>query len=91
MKLSKSSIVLLVIQLALVSSIAAKYFYQRAACPSGLDAGGGIRSEPDNARPLFEPAANCRRLPEYAALRAARHFSAQRRRHDEADRLHRQR
>ena len=33
MKLAKSSIVLLVIQLALVSSIAAKYFYQRSTCP----------------------------------------------------------
>ncbi|MGA3010839.1 MAG: hypothetical protein ABSD72_11325 [Terracidiphilus sp.] len=33
MKISKSSIVLLVIQLALVSSIAAKYFYQRSTCP----------------------------------------------------------
>jgi uncharacterized membrane-anchored protein len=32
MKLSKTSIVLLVIQLALVSSIAAKYLYQRAHC-----------------------------------------------------------
>jgi uncharacterized membrane-anchored protein len=33
MKLSKTSIVLLLIQLALVSSIAAKYLYQRAHCP----------------------------------------------------------
>jgi len=33
MKLAKTSIVLLVIQLALVSSIAAKYLYQRATCP----------------------------------------------------------
>jgi uncharacterized membrane-anchored protein len=33
MKLSKTSIVLLVIQLALVSSIAAKYLYQRSKCP----------------------------------------------------------
>jgi hypothetical protein len=33
MKISKTSIVLLVIQLALVSSIAAKYLYQRATCP----------------------------------------------------------
>ena len=33
MKLSKTSIVLLVIQLALVSSIAAKYLYQRSHCP----------------------------------------------------------
>ena len=33
MKLSKTSIVLLVIQLALVSSIAAKYLYQRSRCP----------------------------------------------------------
>jgi hypothetical protein len=33
MKLAKTSIALLVIQLALVSSIAAKYFYQRATCP----------------------------------------------------------
>jgi len=33
MKLSKSSIVLLVVQLALVSSIAAKYLYQRQHCP----------------------------------------------------------
>jgi len=33
MKLSKASIALLVIQLALVSSIAAKYLYQRARCP----------------------------------------------------------
>jgi hypothetical protein len=33
MKLSKTSIVLLVIQLALVSSIAAKYLYQRSTCP----------------------------------------------------------
>jgi uncharacterized membrane-anchored protein len=33
MKLSKASIALLVIQLALVSSIAAKYLYQRAHCP----------------------------------------------------------
>ena len=33
MKLSKTSIVLLVIQLALVSSIAVKYLYQRARCP----------------------------------------------------------
>jgi uncharacterized membrane-anchored protein len=33
MKLSKTSIILLVIQLALVSSIAVKYIYQRARCP----------------------------------------------------------
>lgn len=33
MKISRTSIVLLVIQLALVSSIAAKYFYQRSTCP----------------------------------------------------------
>jgi len=33
MKLSKTSIALLVIQLALVSSIAAKYLYQRRSCP----------------------------------------------------------
>jgi uncharacterized membrane-anchored protein len=33
MKFSKTSIVLLVIQLALVSSIAAKYLYQRSTCP----------------------------------------------------------
>ncbi|MGA2886931.1 MAG: hypothetical protein ABSE51_02700 [Terracidiphilus sp.] len=33
MKFSKTSIILLVIQLALVSSIAAKYYYQRARCP----------------------------------------------------------
>jgi hypothetical protein len=33
MKLSKTSLVLLVIQLALVSSIAAKYLYQRWTCP----------------------------------------------------------
>ena len=33
MKFSKTSIVLLLIQLALVSSIAAKYLYQRSACP----------------------------------------------------------
>jgi uncharacterized membrane-anchored protein len=33
MKLAKTSIVLLLIQLALVSSIAAKYLYQRVRCP----------------------------------------------------------
>ncbi len=33
MRISKTSIILLVIQLALVSSIAAKYFYQRSTCP----------------------------------------------------------
>jgi uncharacterized membrane-anchored protein len=33
MKISKTSIALLVIQLALVSSIAAKYLYQRSRCP----------------------------------------------------------
>jgi uncharacterized membrane-anchored protein len=33
MKFSKTSIALLLIQLALVSSIAAKYLYQRAHCP----------------------------------------------------------
>jgi hypothetical protein len=33
MKFSRTSIVLLVIQLALVSSIAAKYLYQRSTCP----------------------------------------------------------
>ena len=33
MKLAKTSIALLVIQLALVSSIAAKYLYQRWSCP----------------------------------------------------------
>jgi uncharacterized membrane-anchored protein len=33
MKFSKTSIVLLLIQLALVSSIAAKYLYQRRSCP----------------------------------------------------------
>ena len=33
MKLSKASVALLVIQLALVSSIAAKYLYQRERCP----------------------------------------------------------
>lgn len=33
MKFSKTSIVLLLIQLVIVSSIAAKYYYQRATCP----------------------------------------------------------
>jgi hypothetical protein len=33
MKLAKSSLAVLVIQLLLVSSIAAKYFYQRSTCP----------------------------------------------------------
>ena len=33
MKISKTSLVLLAIQLVLVSSIAAKYLYQRLACP----------------------------------------------------------
>jgi hypothetical protein len=33
MKLSRTSIVLLLVQLALVSSIAAKYLYQRHSCP----------------------------------------------------------
>ncbi|MGA2808634.1 MAG: hypothetical protein ABSE87_10905 [Terracidiphilus sp.] len=33
MKLSKTSIALLLVQLALVSSIAAKYLYQRSTCP----------------------------------------------------------
>jgi uncharacterized membrane-anchored protein len=33
MKFSKTSIVLLLIQLALVASIAAKYLYQRSTCP----------------------------------------------------------
>jgi hypothetical protein len=33
MKISKTSIALLLIQLALISSIAAKYFYQRSTCP----------------------------------------------------------
>jgi hypothetical protein len=33
MRLSKTSVALLVIQLALVSSIAAKYLYQRRSCP----------------------------------------------------------
>jgi len=33
MKISKTSIALLLIQLALVSSIAAKYIYQRSTCP----------------------------------------------------------
>jgi hypothetical protein len=34
MKLSKSSIALLIIQLLIVSSVAAKYLYQRVSCPS---------------------------------------------------------
>ena len=33
MKLSKTSIALLIIQLAIVSTIAAKYLYQRSTCP----------------------------------------------------------
>lgn len=33
MKLSRTSVALLVIQLAIVSSVAAKYLYQRATCP----------------------------------------------------------
>ena len=33
MKFSKASIALLVIQLAIVSTVAAKYLYQRATCP----------------------------------------------------------
>jgi len=33
MKLSKTSVALLLIQLVLVSSIAAKYLYQRSTCP----------------------------------------------------------
>jgi uncharacterized membrane-anchored protein len=33
MKLSKTSIALLLIQLVIISSIAAKYYYQRARCP----------------------------------------------------------
>ncbi len=32
-KLAKTSVVLLVVQLAIVSSIAAKYLYQRWTCP----------------------------------------------------------
>ena len=33
MKLSKTSLVLLALQLAIVSTIAAKYLYQRITCP----------------------------------------------------------
>jgi hypothetical protein len=33
MKISKASITLLVLQLAIVSTVAAKYLYQRSACP----------------------------------------------------------
>lgn len=33
MKLDKASIALLILQLAIVSSVAAKYFYQRVTCP----------------------------------------------------------
>src|ERR1019366_1467377 len=33
MKIAKTSLLLLAIQLALVSSIAAKYYYQRSTCP----------------------------------------------------------
>jgi hypothetical protein len=33
MKISKTSIALLLIQLAIVSSVAAKYLYQRWTCP----------------------------------------------------------
>jgi hypothetical protein len=33
MKLAKTSLILLAVQLALVSTIAAKYFYQRLTCP----------------------------------------------------------
>jgi hypothetical protein len=33
MKFSKTSIALLLIQLVIVSSIAAKYYYQRIRCP----------------------------------------------------------
>ncbi len=44
MKISKASVALLVIQLALVSTIAAKYLYQRWTLPARLDARRGLRS-----------------------------------------------
>ena len=64
--LSGVSIALLVIQLLIVSSIAAKYLWQRFALPARLDPRRGHRSRAAHARPLPLPAAHRRRLPKHA-------------------------
>ncbi len=44
MKLAKTSIALLIIQLAIVSTVAAKYLYQRWTCPKVWTRAVAIRS-----------------------------------------------
>ncbi len=56
MTFSKASIVLLVLQLMIVSTVAAKYLYQRAHLPACLDARCRLRSSTRDARPLPQPA-----------------------------------
>jgi uncharacterized membrane-anchored protein len=79
--LSGTSIVLLVIQLALVSSIAAKYLYQRSTCPRVWTRTAAY--DPDMVM-------RGRYLSLHATQRAARHLPAQRRRNHTQGRLSRQ-
>jgi hypothetical protein len=57
MKFSRASLYLLLIQLAIVSTVAGKYLYQRWSC-QGLDAGGGLRSGDGDAGAVFKLAAH---------------------------------
>ena len=77
MKLSKTSIALLVIQLAIVSTIAAKYLYQRSTCPRVWTRTVAYDPRACHARPLPHHAARRRWLPKHAALCATSQLPTQ--------------
>jgi hypothetical protein len=67
-KLSGVSAILLVVQLALVSSIAATYLYGALVLPPRVDPHRSYRSGIADAWPLSEPATHRRWLSEHVAL-----------------------
>ena len=71
MKLAKTSIALLVIQLAIGLSVAAKYFYQRSTCPRVWTRAAAYDPELVMRGRYLSLAAHGRRMREHSALREA--------------------
>ncbi len=87
MNLAKASLALLVIQLALISSIAAKYLYQRSTCPRVWTRASMVRPFADHARSLPQHAAHGRRMPKHSAVRQASWIPTQPRRRAQRNQL----
>jgi hypothetical protein len=78
------SVVLLLFQLLVVSSVAGKYLWQRWRCPRVWTRAAAIDPHSAHARPLPLASAHRRRLPKHAALGQTGNFSARRQRRHQA-------